>query len=127
MEICMEAPSLSNVETRFRQAQRIIDENVARNGSRQGTIRGALRAAKERHPLVLRYLENAAEATGKLAEDQFGRTRRDMGRTAGERAETFVSSAFREAYTAVVDRGEPVEPLAAYYLTAALMAGVVTP
>lgn len=116
----LETPSIANVETRFCQAERIVRER------RYGPINGALRAARERHPLFMRALEQSAEATGKAAETQYGFTRRQASRRATERAEPFVSAAFREAY-ATADRGAPEEALVSYYLTAALLAGLISP
>lgn len=115
----LESTSFQNVETRFRQAEQLVQAR------RSGAINGALRAARERHPLFMIALERAAEVTGKAAESQYGQTRRTHDKAAG-RVEPFVSSAFREAYAAA-DRGTPEPALASYYLTAALLTGLVCP
>ena len=83
-----------------------------------------LRAARARDSRLLKVLEIGAEHIGKMAEEQYGRTRRST-QVESEKVEATEHQLWREAYR-MVDQGTPIENLKWIYGAAAIVLGYVS-
>lgn len=108
--------SPERVEYAYRMA---IEAQQRRN---DGFAQIGMRAARARDPRFMVALERMAEITGKMEDEQIGRTKRDIAATFGETRGTTEHQLFREAYK-TADSGNAAEPLMWIYGAAAWMCG----
>jgi hypothetical protein len=112
----------TTVEHAHRQA--ILVTKKGHEQRRKHLAEGGMRAARARDPKLMLVLEHATGVLNQMAEDQYGRTRRDPGTYRSQRVELTEFTMWREAYAAA-DRGEPVPHFALIYGAAAELAGLL--
>jgi len=110
--------SLSDEKVEWAYGQAIKNRDL-RNQSFADT---GWRAARARDPMLLIALEVMAEATGRMQEDQMGRTMRSPDATFGESKGTTVHQLCREAYK-LCDEGNPIRNFEWIYGAAAYLCG----
>lgn len=89
----------------------------------QGFADTGYRAALKRDEKMLKVMERCAEIVTKMAEDQYGQTRR-AARNYGDRAEMTEVGLFREAYR-LMDEGRPIRNFEWIYGAAAWLCGYI--
>ncbi len=95
----------------------------AQQMGRQVVARVGMRAANAGDARLLKVLEKGAEHTGKMAEEQYGRTRR-AAEVESEKVEVTEHQLWREAYR-MMDQGTPLENFQWIYGAAAIVCGYV--
>ena len=95
---------------------------LAQEQGRQSFADCGWRAAVARDPKLLKALEKGAEFVGRVAEDQYGSTRRSTSSRGGETVEATEAQLWREAYR-MCDNGTPLRNFEWIYGAAALLAG----
>jgi len=112
--------TIQAVERIYRRAVDIhnhVDDN--RSQLRQG-----MRAARARDPKLLTVLERGADLLDKLADEQYGRTRRDPGTAFSARVPITEAKFWAEAFR-LADQGDPLPQASHLYAAAGEFAGVV--
>lgn len=95
----------------------------AQERGRQIVAAVGMKAARARDSRLLKVLEAGAEHTGKMHEEQMGRTRRST-EIEGLKVEATEHALWREAFK-FADKGEPLENFQWIYGAAAIVCGYV--
>lgn len=108
------------VESIYRRATE-VHNNLSRYTSQ---IEQGMRAAKARDPRLLTVLEKGAALLDQLADEQYGRTRRDPSAPFSMRVPITEAKFWQEAYR-LADQGDPLPQAGHLYAAAGMFAGVV--
>ena len=121
MEVMGHTPTEGSVESAHKYMGRMAD-NSRRPGVR-AALEQSMRAARDRNPKLLLWLEKAANIMEHQHERQFGQTRRSTSDFRQKFTPTEVQM-WQKAYAHAVD-GEPVPELGYVYAAAATYAGLI--
>lgn len=86
-------------------------------------LEAGMRLAHAKHPKLLAVLDQAANVLDKMADDQYGQTRRSISASRAEQVTPTETSLWREAYKAA-DQGAPLRHFGWIYGAAAWLAGL---
>jgi hypothetical protein len=114
----LESLNAKRVEEAYRQA------SIAQERRWQNFADTGYRAAKARDPRLMKALEAMAEVTGKIQEDQFGRTMRSPDTPYSIQQGTTEHGLCREAYR-MADEGTPLRNFEWIYGAAAWLCGYI--
>ncbi len=114
----LESLTPKRVEEAYRQAI------IAQQYGRQNFANTGFRAAEARDPRLMKALEAMAEVTGKIQEDQFGRSMRDPSAHYSLSQGTTEHGLCREAYR-MADQGTPLRNFEWIYGAAAWLCGYI--